>query len=482
MKRINEGASNFWTQDDFDMYTIDVDMTPDDETISLEDLEDYGIPYYDVEPEEDDVRDAIERWFEEEWGSNAVEDFSFKINGDNVDIYDIRLTPDYERDLMDDDIANTEYVLSELNDELEVFKIILKDGYYAGIQTYVEPSVEDAIEDTAWNLFNTSYDYEDNAEGEAQAHKDAEELVNKEIDKINKELLPQLKDYGWKKMGVAWGPADNGETGYRYEEGIKEGKNKDGIKSFTYKDYLIEYSPYYNYYIVRKSDGEVLGYINGFDVATGNRKDLYKRIDNKQWEESLKGGRDIKEGFGDEGFFTRDDLIEFENELEDRLGHQSKTRAYIDGNKLSVDYELDGEDYGTPAEVKIDMRKIKNPSKDLIKNYLEPIYQIIMKEYYDDDEEELDEDTVKVRGKWVNKGKEGTHGEFKTKKEADAQRKAMFAGGFKEGMNRLPSKGQKVKLKNGKVVEVYTVYKNAIDYVGKNGRVMVPHGEYTIVD
>jgi hypothetical protein len=404
MKRINEGTSNFWTQDDFDMYTIDVDMTPDDETISLEDLEDYGIPYYDVEPEEDDVRDAIERWFEEEWGSNAIEDFSFNINGDNVDIYDIHLTPDYERDLMDDDIANAEHVLSELNDELEVFKIILKDGYYAGVQTYVEPSVEDAIEDTAWNLFNTSYDYEDNAEGEAQARKDAEELVNKEIDKINKELLPQLKDYGWRKMGVAWGPADNGETGYRYEEGIKE-------------------------------------------------------------------------GFGDEGFFTRDDLIEFENELEDRLGHQSKTRAYIDGDKLSVDYELDGEGYGAPAEVKIDMRKIKNPSKDLIKNYLEPIYQIIMKEY-----NELDEDTVKVRGKWVNKGKEGTHGEFKTKKEADAQRKAMFAGGFKEGMNRLPSKGQKVKLKNGKVVEVYTVYKNAIDYVGKNGRVMVPHGEYTIVD
>lgn len=38
------------------------------------------------------------------------------------------------------------------------------------------------------------------------------------------------------------------------------------------------------------------------------------------------------------------------------------------------------------------------------------------------------EDTVKTKsGKWTNKGKEGTHGTFKTKKEADAQRKAMFA-------------------------------------------------------
>lgn len=44
----------------------------------------------------------------------------------------------------------------------------------------------------------------------------------------------------------------------------------------------------------------------------------------------------------------------------------------------------------------------------------------------------VNEDTIKTSdGKWTNKGKEGTHGKFKTKKEADAQRKAMFAQGFK---------------------------------------------------
>ena len=49
--------------------------------------------------------------------------------------------------------------------------------------------------------------------------------------------------------------------------------------------------------------------------------------------------------------------------------------------------------------------------------------------------ESLKEDTVKTRdGKWTNKGKEGTHGKFRTKKAADAQRKAMFANGFKENM------------------------------------------------
>ena len=51
--------------------------------------------------------------------------------------------------------------------------------------------------------------------------------------------------------------------------------------------------------------------------------------------------------------------------------------------------------------------------------------------YEEEYDESLTEDTVKQNGKWVNKGKEGTHGKFKTKKAADAQRKAMFANGYK---------------------------------------------------
>ncbi|MBR2239859.1 MAG: hypothetical protein IKO49_01265 [Bacilli bacterium] len=43
----------------------------------------------------------------------------------------------------------------------------------------------------------------------------------------------------------------------------------------------------------------------------------------------------------------------------------------------------------------------------------------------------LEEDTVKQGNSWTNKGKEGTHGTFKTKKQADAQRKAMFVNGYK---------------------------------------------------
>lgn len=51
----------------------------------------------------------------------------------------------------------------------------------------------------------------------------------------------------------------------------------------------------------------------------------------------------------------------------------------------------------------------------------------IIKDYLNN----LDEDTVKQGNSWTNKGKKGTHGKFKTKKEADNQRKAMFANGYK---------------------------------------------------
>ena len=50
-------------------------------------------------------------------------------------------------------------------------------------------------------------------------------------------------------------------------------------------------------------------------------------------------------------------------------------------------------------------------------------------------DEKLTEDTVKQGDKWVNKGKEGTHGKFKTKKAADDQRKAMFANGYHESLD-----------------------------------------------
>lgn len=78
-------------------------------------------------------------------------------------------------------------------------------------------------------------------------------------------------------------------------------------------------------------------------------------------------------------------------------------------------------------------------------------YYLKYKKDIPEDEIILKEDTVqKANGKWTNRGDDGTeHGEFDTKKEADAQRKAMFASGYKgesldEKLN-LTSEGKALK-------------------------------------
>lgn len=64
------------------------------------------------------------------------------------------------------------------------------------------------------------------------------------------------------------------------------------------------------------------------------------------------------------------------------------------------------------------------------------VAEYLLDDYMDEIEykDNLQEDTIKKsNGKWTNRGDSGQeHGKFKTKKEADAQRRAMFANGFKE--------------------------------------------------
>lgn len=84
----------------------------------------------------------------------------------------------------------------------------------------------------------------------------------------------------------------------------------------------------------------------------------------------------------------------------------------------------------TSVNIFWDLMNTKDPEQTAI-NILADIYR---PEETTEAEEtvEVTEDTVKRGGKWMNVGKDGSHGTFRTKKAADAQRKAMFARGFKE--------------------------------------------------
>lgn len=102
---------------------------------------------------------------------------------------------------------------------------------------------------------------------------------------------------------------------------------------------------------------------------------------------------------------------------------------------------------------------------------------------------ELNEDTVKQGSSWVNKGKEGTHGKFKTKKAADKQRKAMFANGYKaESVNESETEEMRLPHEESTFFDdldfdsdsertTDTVYLS-VDVARHNGAVIVKSDEY----
>lgn len=110
------------------------------------------------------------------------------------------------------------------------------------------------------------------------------------------------------------------------------------------------------------------------------------------------------------------DLSEDLDTFDDQMDFLSKDEEEaIDGYKKVIK-KVDN------AKVKTQLKKIETEEK-AHKDYLTKVKRNKDIEYT----EPLDEDTVKQDDKWVNKGNTGkTHGEFKTKKEADKQRKAMF--------------------------------------------------------
>lgn len=102
----------------------------------------------------------------------------------------------------------------------------------------------------------------------------------------------------------------------------------------------------------------------------------------------------------------------------------TRDRKSVNGNGKYYDLVNLYESCNLSADNKKTLAKMinNNASDKAIYSFLYECYE---------GKEDIKEDTVKKDGKWVNKGKEGTHGEFKTKKAADAQRKAMFANGYK---------------------------------------------------
>lgn len=92
----------------------------------------------------------------------------------------------------------------------------------------------------------------------------------------------------------------------------------------------------------------------------------------------------------------------------------------------------------------------------------------------------VQEDTVKQGSYWVNKGKDGTHGKFKTKKAANAQRAAMFANGYKENFAGFEKHPEQDKIEQELLSIPYTK-KIEFDYRPDDGIYKVPENHLILL-
>ena len=149
---------------------------------------------------------------------------------------------------------------------------------------------------------------------------------------------------------------------------------------------------------------------NSFD-----EKDLEEsRLTEKRWRYTLKAGKALRDAIEDGDYNAILAMIQscYQELAEAGIIDQDE----CDKNVEDIDY--------------LDIEALED---DDIDYYLDELYDLCDNlDVWIAITDEVKEDTVKQGSQWVNKGKEGTHGKFKTKKEADAQRKALFARGFKK--------------------------------------------------
>ena len=247
-----------------------------------------------------------------------------------------------------------------------------------------------------------------------------------------------------KELGVDWTDSDIVIKVITKVEDDKLGNAKEIAKEYNLKTEYIEPNN-----TIGKSNEMLKIYIPMDAPSPFDEKRM------KEWEEKVKSFKDsvISEGF--ESISKAKEAIANDEELQAKLDSLGWLLSYI-----NIDYDAIVKDFkDSDMNETLDENLESDLTSDLYNAVTDTLFKY--KDYFDDSnslkiyiketvpylvdkffvenpnlEEEhiISEDTVKRNGKWVNKGKDGTHGTFKTKKAADAQRKAMFANGYKESL------------------------------------------------
>lgn len=209
---------------------------------------------------------------------------------------------------------------------------------------------------------------------------------------------------------------------------VTESLTEDKVPTDLPKGTLVDFGPYGNLYIVHEVDDETWWVSDELNTDEGwsIKKDLADKVISypDDYEDDLDESTQVADVSSDkvcdidlidedwrDGSFTEEDLGKYLDKI------NKDTHAI----KYSLEKMIDKHpEYKT--EMLSQIASIKDTFSFMYDNLSEDL--------------EVTEDTVKRGNKWVNVGKSGkTHGEFRTKKQADAQRRAMFAQGYKESLD-----------------------------------------------
>lgn len=418
-KQLNEGTSNFWTQDELPLYAFITYDEAEDEATHAAKNELSAEDYEDTDKRLDYIDDYFDKYFNDyailydtdiEELEDDIDVFNSFVKELSYDAYD-----KYEelRDKGDDKQADTYY---DASDYLEYLKLKIKDGYYEGAQLYLD----------GWDKYFIEVV--------------PEEYKKEILDEYNK----LAKKYNLMNLVVAY-HASNGETGYNL---IKESKT---LTERVWRYTLRNGAKLRN--AIDLEDGEGIRDALLACYKELLDKDFIDEYDYDDWTEEIRDA-DWEDEYGN----LDDDAIDFELDQLYDLCDNIDVFVALDDDDEDIDWNFE-DDMNESLEGK-DRKKFitlltnelqKEPlaySKDeandiaikradaLGKNPYDSIEALVKSEVSKTCSKKdwsLKEDTVKQGNAWVNKGKEGTHGKFKTKKAADAQRKAMFAN---SGKNR----------------------------------------------
>lgn len=130
-------------------------------------------------------------------------------NYKQMDIFPLYVTTDLdEYDIME----LQDYLVYTNRYELDFFNMYLLDGYYEGVQIYVEPKnyADEVVEDFILNREFFEYDIK---LFDFDTDEELREAISQEVEKI-KEIMKEIKDnYGFEELEV-YARFDSGEVWY----------------------------------------------------------------------------------------------------------------------------------------------------------------------------------------------------------------------------------------------------------------------------